>query len=299
MSMLRSAGAVLIALSSIGADPAGAIRLRSEAREHEFILRKGPLDSFDSIGRIECADPQAPRRKLVTTGWLIGNNQTVVTAAHAFYRQPSQRPSAPPIVIDPHECIFVLFQRDQRVRAIFGIRYALSPWADPARRGDISHDVAIARLNRPAIGAAIPFARTASGFRGTKITLYAYRSTIHETQLLHESHGVIERFSDKRARIALARRQGLRISDPSVLLVSSANTMSGSSGGMYFHPAWDAAIGIHLGHLCSSHSRKATFNPRNCFNYGRFFSREMFEWVDGVGADKPFRSYLIRIDAAR
>ncbi len=288
--------AVLLALvfTGIAADRGLAVTFGSEEHEHDFASRKGPRDAFDSIGRIECRDPAASGKWLNTTGWLIGDNQTIITAAHAFYkddRAGRRRGSEP---LDPKTCIFILFDREQKIRDKFAIRYAVSPWADQRLRYDVSYDIAIARLNRPVIGAVIPAARSARKFADTTTRLYAFRSGREEARLLHESGGIIERFASDRERLTVARRAGLRISHPEVLLLTSANTMQGSSGGMYYASAWRAAIGIHLGHMCISYRGAGSFNSFSCFNYGRFISAKVIRWTRGVAAGTPYLPYLIR-----
>lgn len=289
--------APLLALMFAGmaADRGAAVTFGSEEHEHEFASRKGRRDAFDSIGRIECLDPASSGKWLNMTGWLIGDNQTIITAAHAFYRGGTagqRRDTAP---LDPRTCVFLLFDREQKLRGRFPIRYAVSPWADPRRRHDVSYDIAIARLDRPVVGAVVPAARSARKFADTTTRLYAFRSGREEARLLHESGGVIERFVNDRERLAVARRFGLRISHPEVLLLTSANTMQGSSGGMYYASAWRAAIGIHLGHLCVSYRGAGSFNALSCFNYGRFISHKILHWVAGVNADKPHRPYLVKV----
>lgn len=297
---LMSAGALLRGLAGFAAllliapDRGAAIPFGSEDHEHEFAGRKGPRDAFDSIGQIECRDPHPPGNRFYTTGWLIGDNRTVITAAHAFYRTSAAAPRAALKIIDPRSCVFMLFERDWTIRGRYAVRYGMSPWADRKRRHDVSYDVAIVRLDRPVAGAVVPPARAARKFPGTSIRLYAFRSPGKESRLLHESEGIMERFANERERLAVAKGFGLRISHPEVLLLTSANTMQGSSGGMYYASTWRAAIGIHLGHLCLSYRGPGSFNPHNCFNYGRLISRKVLGWVDDVKADTPYQPYLIR-----
>ncbi len=287
---------VLAALVAIPPGRGGAVTFGADEHEHDFASRKGGRDAFDSIGRIECPDPASPGNWFSTTGWLIGSNQTLITAAHAFYRAPATARRGPPVILDPRTCRFILFGRDQKPRSNFAIRYAISPWADPRQRYDVSYDVAIARLSRPVTGAVIPVARPAHDVAGSSISLYAFHASRTEARLLHESQGIIGRFGGDRERLALARHFGLRISHPDLLLLASANTMQGASGGMYFSQTWQAAIGIHLGHLCQSYRGPGSFNARSCFNYGKFISPEVLRLVAGVRIDRPDRPYLIRAE---
>jgi hypothetical protein len=276
------------------ADRAAAVTFNSDEREHDFASRTGGPDAFDSIGKVECRDPASPRHWFDATGWLIGDNQTIITAAHNFYREtnPARRPAAKPL--DPRTCQFILIDRAQKVRGRFAIRYAVSPWADRHHRYDISYDFAIGRLSQPVTGAIIPAARPARKFAGTATRLYAFRSSRKEARMLHESAGVAERFGNERERLAVARRFGLRITRPDVLLLASANSMEGSSGGMYYSTEWHAAIGIHLGYLCASYKGQGSFDRHSCFNYGRFISRRLLRWVASEKADRPNRPYQNR-----
>ena len=290
--------AVLAMLISVASDRAGAIPFGSEEQEHDFASRKGPRDAFDSIGRIECHDPASSRHWVNATGWLIGDSQTIITAAHVFYRGGDsfrQRASRP---LDPRSCVFLLFDREQKTRGSYAIVQAVSPWADRRKRDDVSYDFAIARLDRPVIGAVVPRTRSARERAGTT-RLYALRSGRGEARMLHESEGVIERFANDRERLVVTRRFGLRISHPQLLLLTSANTMHGSSGGMYYASGSGTAIGIHLGHLCASYRGAGSFNSLSCFNYGRFISGGVLRLVEGVKAGRPHRPYLIRIEGER
>ena len=286
--------AALCGLAAAG--PAAAVTFGSEAREHDFASRPGPADAFDSIGRVECRGPTNVRHWFNATGWLIGDAQTVITAAHVFYREidPARRGTAQPI--DPRNCVFILIDRAQKVRDRLPVRYAVSPWADVGHRYDVSYDVAIARLTRPVPNAILSAVRPARSFAGTGVRLYAYRSSPGEARILHESTGLIERFGNNRERMAAANRFGLRISRPESLLLASANSMEGSSGGMYYSAELGAAIGIHLGYLCTASPALRSFSPVNCFNYGRFISRRMLGWVADVNADRPYRPFLVRAD---
>jgi hypothetical protein len=287
--------AVLAMLTCVAPDRAAAIPFGSQEQEHDFAARKGPRDAFDSIGRIECKDPASSRHWVNATGWLIGDSQTIITAAHVFYRggdAARKRASRP---LDPRSCVFLLFDREQKTHGSFAIVQAVSPWADRRKRDDVSYDFAIARLDRPVIGAVVSLARPARDFAGAT-GLYALRSGRDEARMLHESKGVIERFAHDHERLAVVRRFGLRISHPHLLLLTSANSMQGSSGGMYYASGSRAAIGIHLGHLCASYRGAGSFNALDCFNYGRFISSGVLRLVEAVKAGRPHRAYLIRAD---
>ncbi|WP_374650709.1 trypsin-like peptidase domain-containing protein [Rhizorhabdus sp.] len=290
--VLRAIGwavAFLILTSSAGQ----AIIFTVDPNEHSLAGRTGPRDAFDSVGRLECIDPAIPGITHIATAWLVGNNQTAITVAHVFYKVPAPPFRQTPLLLPIKECIFVLFNRDETVRDIFTIDYVLSPWADTRHRFDSSFDFALLRLNRPAEGAVLPTLRQTRFQARKTISLLAFRADVRESQILHDSRGLIDRFPRAQLRIDLLDANGPSISDDSALFATSANAESGSSGGMYYDERLGAAIGIHLGYLCDQPKPVSRYMPAECFNYGRYFTPQLMTMIQGVVEERPDITLLV------
>ena len=75
---------------------------------------------------------------------------------------------------------------------------------------------------------------------------------------------------------------GMRVSDPSRLFASSADSAAGSSGGMYYAPRSGAAIGLHIGYVCGAGDAAG---PGGCFNFGLRFDAKVLAMIAAVAAD--------------
>lgn len=282
-----------ITLAFLAGSVGEAIIFSENQNEHAIAARTGPRDAFDSVGRIECLDPAFPGITHIASAWLIGSNQTAITVAHAFFKMPAPPFRQATMQLPVKECIFVLFNRDETVRDIFMIDYVLSPWADPRHRFDSSFDIAVLRLNRPAEGAVLPAVRLTRFQARKPVSLLAFRADIRESQILHDSRGIVDRFPRAQLRVSLLDAEGPSISDDSALFATSANAEAGSSGGMYFDERLGAAIGLHLGYLCDQPAPISRYRPSECFNYGRYFTPEVIAMVQGVVEERPDISLLV------
>lgn len=282
-----------IALTLLAGSAGKAIIFSDNQDEHAIAARTGPRDAFDSIGRIECVDPAFPGITHIASAWLIGSNQTAITVAHAFFKMPAPPFRQVAMQLPIKECIFVLFNRDETVRDIFTMDYVLSPWADSRHRFDSSFDIAVLRLNRPAEGAVLPQVRLTRFQARKTVSLLAFRADIRESQILHDSHGLMDRFPRAQLRVSLLDAEGPSISDDSTLFATSANAEAGSSGGMYFDERLGAAIGLHLGYLCDQPRPISRYRPAECFNYGRYFTPDVIAMVQGVVEERPDISLLV------
>lgn len=282
-----------IALTLLAGSAGKAIIFSANQDEHAVAARTGPRDAFDSVGRIECVDPAFPGITHIASAWLIGSNQTAITVAHAFFKMPAPPFRQVAMQLPVNECIFVLFNRDETVRDIFTMDYVLSPWADPRHRFDSSFDIAVLRLNRPAEGAVLPAVRLTRFQARKSVSLLAFRAELRESQILHDSRGLMDRFPRAQLRVALLDAEGPSISDDSALFATSANAESGSSGGMYFDERLGAAIGLHLGYLCDQPRPISRYQPSDCFNYGRYFTPDVMAMIQGVVEERPDISLLV------
>lgn len=278
-AMLLSSGASVNAMILSGHDAIGRSAMT-------------PADDrgrFAGVGRVECRDPRKPGIAHVTTGWLLGSADTVVTAAHAFF--PDKRPAKAARALDPTSCIFILYDRNEQIRETIPLRYALSPWADMRIRKDSSYDVAILKLARPVRIDSIPVAKAFRGTGKSPVYLVAFHSAVGEMRRAWITSGRLRDFPAGQLR---DDSTGLRITNAPRLFSASADSSPGSSGGMYYDGRLDAAIGLHLGSLCDLILPR--YDPDRCFNYGLRFTPAIVAMVDMVVRDQPAIANLITGD---
>lgn len=243
---------------------------------------------FDTVGEIQCHDPANPSVAKTATGWIVGSTDTVVTAAHLFF-QRSRAGARDKTTLSPTQCTFRLYDGQGALRDVIGFRYGLSEWVDVRRRYDSSYDVAVLKLDRRAAVRSVPAVKILSLLSTPTVKLAAFHGgslrsshpwlTSGQTKLF-PSNVVVDHFDD------------MRISDTRRMLAASADSTPGSSGGMYFDPARNAAIGIHVGSLCAE--GQAGYNVANCFNYGLRFDAKLLGMIDSVVSDRPLLAQLIR-----
>ncbi len=221
---------------------------------------------FDGVGRIECLAPGGRAAVIDATGWVIGAADTVVTAAHSFFPAGG--------AIDPHACVFRLYGPDGSTRQAARIRYVRSPWSEPGRRNDSAQDIAILKLDRAMRVAAIPAAASV-GAAARSVRLVSYPADVADRQA-RVSRGEARPFPLGASRDA---ESGMRVSDPSRLFASSADSAGGSSGGMYVASGSGAAIGLHVGYVCGG-------ADGGCFNFGLRFDDRILAMVAAVATDR-------------
>lgn len=278
-AMLLSGAAAADAIILSGHAPAGGAATMSSEEEGRFA----------GVGRIECHDPRTPGVADVATGWILGSADTVVTAAHAFFR--GTPPARSTRTVDPATCAFLLYDRDQRVRETIRIRYALSPWADIGIRHDSSYDVAVLKLDRPARIDAIPVAMPLGEAGKATVDLVAFHAGLGGMQHAWITRGRLRAFPPGQLRTDAT---GLRITSARRLFTASADSSPGSSGGMYYDERRHAAVGVHLGAVCDRALPR--YDPDGCFNYGLRFTPAVAAMVDMVVRDRPAPAALITAD---
>ncbi|MBD3762113.1 serine protease [Rhizorhabdus sp.] len=244
---------------------------------------------FAGVGRVECRDPATPGAAYAATGWVLGSADTVVTAAHVFFRGP--RPVRAARAVDPANCAFILYDLNEQVRETIPVRYALSPWASAGLRNDSSYDVAVLKLDRPVKIDAIPVAMPFRGAGRALVDLVAFHAGAGEMQRAWITRGRLDDFPPGQLR---DDRTGLRITSAPRLFSASADSSPGSSGGMYYDERLRAAIGVHLGALCTL--ARPRYDRDACFNYGLRFTPSIVAMVDMVVRDRPIPSKRIRAD---
>ena len=277
--------APLIALQVASGAPATAVMLGANPRAAASVMVKAEGDArFEGVGRIECLDPARRGTTYLATGWVLGSADTVVTAAHLFFRgATAQR------VLDPSQCVFVLYDRDEKVREIAHIRYAVSPWTDQRFRDDSSYDLAVLKLDRPLKIDNIPSVRVSDATEIRSVDLVAFHTDVADMQRAWISTGRRDIFPVAQLRFDKA---DLRITSASRLFSTSAASSPGSSGGMYYDERLNAAIGLHVGSLCDQ--VRPSYDPDICFNYGLRFDAAIVALVDAVVRDQARRNQQIR-----
>jgi hypothetical protein len=223
----------------------------------------------------------------------MGAPDTVITAAHAFYMPSSATEGGSPKILDPHSCIFVVFNSDQSIRQVVNIRYGLSPWSARKHRGDSSYDIAILKLDQPVRVTSIPSVKAPQSCPRTSVDLLSFQTGVVKAELARRTSGVILPFPREQLR---RESDGTRITDASRLFSTSASSSAGSSGGMYYLDQWQAAIGVHIGFVCDALKAQRDFDPVSCFNYGLYFDGAILAMVDAVAHDKPDPLQIIRPD---
>ncbi|MET0375792.1 MAG: trypsin-like peptidase domain-containing protein [Rhizorhabdus sp.] len=279
-AMLLSAAATANAVTLSGNDPTS----------RPTMMSPGDTGRFVGVGRVECRDPRTPAMVHLATGWVLGSADTAVTAAHIFFGGPRSIKAVR--VLDPTNCSFVLYDRNEQVREKIGIRYALSPWADVGSRNDSSYDVAILKLDRPARVDAVPVAKAFSGGERAPVYLVAFHLLVSGPQGVRITTGQLRDFPPGQLR---HDANDLRISSARRLFSTSADSSPGSSGGMYYDGRLHAAIGLHLGAVCDQ--VRPRYDPRLCFNYGLRFTPAIVAMVDMAVRDQPAPTYFISADS--
>lgn len=253
--------ALSIAAPLPGRDAAVAMRLGGDERSI------GANEGFDGVGRLECRVPGGRAATRDATGWILGAADTVVTAAHTLFPAGA--------AIDPKACLFRLFNPDGSVRETARVRYASSPWSETRHRNDSAHDVAVLKLER-AMAVDAGSAMASGSMMGARpVRLISFPADT----------------ADRRARISAGEARpfplgpardgqgGMRVSDPSRLFASSVDSAAGSSGGLYYAPRSGAAIGLHIGYVCSG-------GADSCFNFGLRFDAKILAMIAAVAADR-------------
>lgn len=266
--------------------PAHAVVLSNRPTAAAFIS-PGDDRRFDGVGRIECHDPRNGGGSYLGTAWLLESADTVVTAAHILFRGASSD-SAVTNIISPRHCIFALYGPDQEVRQIAMIRYALSPWAVDRFRSDSSYDLAVLKLDRPMKVDQIPIAKIPKVAEKASVSLIAFHSGIGVREQAWITKGLLRTFPVQQLRFG---SHEMRITKASRLFSTSADSTPGSSGGMYYDEQMQAAIGIHVGHVCEQ--SRPSFDPDACFNYGLRFDKVTIALVDAVAQDRPLADYRV------
>ncbi|SDC89067.1 hypothetical protein SAMN05444678_106230 [Sphingomonas sp. YR710] len=274
--------------------PSPALVLGADQRNMRSALVANGRDArFDGLGRVECLEPNTRGISHNSTGWIMAAPDTVITAAHAFYMTSSATEGGSPKILDPHGCIFVVFNSDQSIRQIVNIRYGVSPWSARKNRGDSSYDIAIIKLDRPVKVTSIPSARAPQSCPRASVDLLSFQTGVAKAELARRTSGVILPFPREQLR---RDSDGTRISNASRLFSTSASSSAGSSGGMYYLDQWQAAIGVHVGFVCDAAKPQRDFDPVSCFNYGLYFNDAILAMVDAVAHDKPDSRQIIRQD---
>lgn len=289
----RALLAPLLTASLLVGSESGAVILG--AGQHGPIpeLESAVIDeSFDGIGQIQCRSSESRAVIYLTTGWVMGSSDTVVTAAHSFYKAPESGRSADR-TLDPGRCVFVLYDRDQAVREIAAIRYAVSPWADVRRRDDSSYDFAVLKLDRPVKVKQIPVVRVAGINSEATTQLIAFHSGLAGSQRARITHGIVRPFPASQLRNA---SQETRITNAARMFSTSADSTPGSSGGMYYDARKHAAVGLHVGSLCDTARPRVNYDPDSCFNYGLRFDAAMVTLIEAVVGDRPAFAKLVIAD---
>ncbi|KQX19599.1 MULTISPECIES: trypsin-like serine peptidase [unclassified Sphingomonas] len=287
LSLLACLTAQLLALA-----PAAAMVLGTDERDSASAFLTADDESrFEGVGRIECLQPGTRGVSLHATGWIVGTADTVMTAAHTFFKPDANGERT--IARDPGNCIFILFNRDQSIREIATVRYAVSPWAETRFRGDSARDFAVLKLSRAMKVSSIPSVAIAAGTMKPVVELVAFQSGVSQDQRARITQGEARRFPALGADHEI---DGSRISNGSRLFSTSANSSPGSSGGLYYDRSTGAVLGVHLGGMCDPSARTPAYDPTRCFNYGLRFDRAMLDTIDSVARDAASSGQLIASD---
>jgi|GEM_PF-2724119 len=279
VAMLLSSGTTADAIILSGSSPTDGSAMMSAVDRGRFA----------GVGRVECRDPRISGVAHVATGWVLGSTDTVVTAAHVLFRGASTMRTAR--AVNPANCAFTLYDRNQQIWQTARIRYAVSPWADISIRNDSSHDVAILKLDRPVKIDSIPVAIAFKGREKALVDLVAFHLGVGEMQRAWITRGRLRDFPGSQLR---DDRTAMRITDARRLFSTSADSSPGSSGGMYYDERLHAAIGVHLGAVCDQ--VRPRYDPHLCFNYGLRFTPAIVAMVDMVVRDQPALAKLITAD---
>lgn len=287
-ALARNMAVMVTAVMLAGGTAADAVVLN--AASGVAVVGKSYDPRFEGVGRIECHDPAKRGRSYRATGWLAGSADTVMTAAHIFF--PRSRPNGGRAnIVNPGDCIFILYDGDQKVREVANIRYGLSPWAKTRFRGDSSHDVAVLKLERAVSVDNIPPVKTSAAVEKPSIDLIAFHTGFRDTQCAWITRGTQQAFPPSQLRYDAS---DLRITSATRLFTTSADSTPSSSGGMYYDERLRAAVGLHLGAMCDR--VRPRYDPEGCFNYGLRFDAAIVAMVEAVVRDEAHDSPLSIID---
>jgi len=235
------------------------------------------------VGLIACLDPYRRGVRHVATGWLVGASDTVITVAHAFYKDEggglmqARR-------LDPARCIFSLSDPSGHVWDIINIRYAVSEWANGRR--DQSSDVAVVKLDRPPVRAvALPRLAPLHQLE-TGVRLVAFHMAGADSDRPIVTLGQIHSFPHKKTCST-----GFCVHIRSRMFISCAASSAGSSGGLYLD-GQGAAVGLHIGYYCGA--ADSVFSQTSCFNYGIFLDGRIRWMIASVNADTVDPGQLVR-----
>ncbi|WP_296620695.1 serine protease [Rhizorhabdus sp.] len=268
-------------------DPSAAMLLAGRPQSHQFNWSNELATRFDTVGQIQCHDPANPGVAKTATGWIVGSADTVVTAAHLFF-QRSRAGGRDADILSPNRCTFILYDGQGALRDVIGFRYGLSEWVDGRHRYDGSYDVAVLKLDRRASVRSIPAVKIVSHISTPMVKLAAFHGGPLRQEHPWLTSGRTQPFP---ASIMVDHFDDMRISDTRRMLAASADSTPGSSGGMYFDPAQNAAIGIHVGSLCAE--GRTRHDPTSCFNYGLRFDAKILKMIDSVATDNPPMAQVI------
>ena len=268
--------------------PSAAMLLASGHVSGQFAWSNELATRFDTVGQIQCHDPANSGVARTATGWVVGSSDTVVTAAHLFF-QRSRAGAKDATTLSPRQCTFLLYDGQGALRDVIGFRYGLSEWADEAHRFDSSHDVAVLKLDRRAVVRSIPAVKIVSQLSTPMVKLAAFHGGALRREHPWLTSGQTKPFP---SYVMADNADDMRISDTRRMLAASVDSTPGSSGGMYFDPAQNAAIGIHVGSLCANGENRDV--PASCFNYGLRFDAKILRMIDSVVADTPLLAQAIR-----
>lgn len=268
--------------------PSAAVLLAGGSQSGQFNWSNELATRFDTVGEIRCHDPANPSVARTATGWIVGSTDTVVTAAHLFF-QRSRAGARDTTTLSPAQCTFRLYDGRGALRDVIGFRYGLSEWADVRRRYDSSYDVAVLKLDRRAAVRSVPAIKILSHLSTPTVKLAAFHGGPLRRDHPWLTSGQAKLFPSD---VVVDHIDDMRISDTRRMLAASADSTPGSSGGMYFDPARNAAIGIHVGSLCAEGQTR--YNRANCFNYGLRFDAKLLRMIDSVVTDRPLVAQAIR-----
>jgi V8-like Glu-specific endopeptidase len=278
-------------LSLVGAiawsAPSAAILLAGRPKSDQFSWSNDLATRFDTVGEIQCHDPANPSVAKSATGWVVGSSDTVVTAAHLFF-QRSRAGGKGSNTLSPRQCTFRLYDGQGALRDVIGFRYGLSEWADARHRYDSSYDVAVLKLDRRVAVRSIPAVKVLNRLSTPTVKLAAFHGGPLRREHPWLTSGQTKLFP---SNVIVDHNYDMRISDTWRMLAASADSTPGSSGGMYFDSAQNAAIGIHVGSLCAQGQTR--HDPANCFNYGLRFDAKILKMIDSVATDNPPMAQVI------
>lgn len=258
----RRAGHFLAAIMAAGVAALAAGGAPVAAMRFGGAESRAAPGAFEAVGRLECRAAGGRARVRDATGWILGAADTAITAAHSLYADGA--------AIDPRHCAFRLLNPDGSVRETARVRYVRSPWADARHRNDSAYDVAVLKLDRRMAAAGIVAVAAARPARGVQLVSFPADAADGRARI---SSGETRPFPYGLARDGAS---GMRVTDPSRLFASSADSAAGSSGGMYYAPGAHAAVGLHVGYVCAG---------RDCFNVGLRFDADVLAMIAEVAAD--------------